>query len=169
MTDFLTNRYRRWFEYEKDSDAKVLVSLKAVTEELQSSERFQKAVDLMAHIVTARSLWLYRLGISKQSAELFPQHVALADLPARINEMEVAWSAYLNGLKDEELTRVFDYQSYEGPRFRSSVEDILTQLFGHSWYHRGQVAMLLRSIGAEPAVTDFIFWTREPVAERSGP
>jgi uncharacterized damage-inducible protein DinB len=56
------------------------------------------------------------------------------------------------------------YQSYEGPRFRSTIEDILTRLFGHSWYHRGQIAMLLRSIGAEPAVTDFVFWAREPVA-----
>jgi uncharacterized damage-inducible protein DinB len=45
---------------------------------------------------------------------------------------------------------------------RNSIEDILTQLFGHSCYHRGQIAQLLRSIGAEPAVTDFVFWTREP-------
>jgi len=36
-------------------------------------------------------------------------------------------------------------------------------LFGHSWYHRGQIAMLLRSIGAEPAVTDIVFWARQPV------
>ena len=57
----LADQYRRWFEYEKDSDAKVLASLKAVAEELQSSEGFQRAVDLMAHIVAARSMWLYLL------------------------------------------------------------------------------------------------------------
>ncbi|MFL6198680.1 MAG: DinB family protein [Thermoanaerobaculia bacterium] len=38
---------------------------------------------------------------------------------------------------------------------------ILTQLFGHSWYHRGQIAQLVRALGAEPAVTDFVFWSRE--------
>jgi len=43
------------------------------------------------------------------------------------------------------------------------VEDILAQLFGHSWYHRGQIALLVRSIGAEPAATDFVYWTREAI------
>jgi uncharacterized damage-inducible protein DinB len=43
------------------------------------------------------------------------------------------------------------------------VEDILTQLFGHSSYHRGQVALLIRDLGGEPAVTDYVFWVREPV------
>ena len=80
--------------------------------------------------------------------------------------MQAAWSAYLGRLTDADLTRVFEYQSYEGGRFRNSVEDILTQLFGHSWYHRGQIAQLLRSLGAEPAVTDFVFWAREPVPAR---
>ncbi len=65
---------------------------------------------------------------------------------------------------NNELARVFEYQSYEGPRFRNTIEEILTQLFGHSWYHRGQIAQLIRSVGAEPAVTDFVFWAREPVS-----
>ena len=33
----------------------------------------------------------------------------------------------------------------------------------HSWYHRGQIATLVRALGAEPAVTDFVFWSRELV------
>ncbi len=41
------------------------------------------------------------------------------------------------------------------------VEDILTQLFGHSWYHRGQIAARVRELGGEPAATDFVFFTRE--------
>jgi uncharacterized damage-inducible protein DinB len=56
-----------------------------------------------------------------------------------------------------------EYQSLDSGRFRNRVEEVLTQLFGHSWYHRGQIAMLVRAAGGEPAVTDFIFWCREPV------
>ena len=59
---------------------------------------------------------------------------------------------------------MFDYRSSEGIGYRNGVEDILTQLFGHSWYHRGQVALLLRAMGCEPAVTDFVFWTRERIS-----
>jgi uncharacterized damage-inducible protein DinB len=77
--------------------------------------------------------------------------------------METQWSEYLSQLDDAALGRVFEYQSYEGLRFRNTIEEILTQLFGHSWYHRGQIAQLVRSLGAEPAVTDFVFWAREPI------
>jgi uncharacterized damage-inducible protein DinB len=159
----MIERYRRWFEYEKDSHAKTLESLDGVSSHLRGSEEFGKALYLMGHIIAGRRMWLFRLGFLKENTELFPGVTDLVDLAAQLSEMESLWSQYLSQLGDTELKRIFEYTSYEGGRFRNSVEDILTQLFGHSWYHRGQIAMLLRSIGAEPAVTDFVFWAREPL------
>ncbi len=160
-------RYRRWFEYEKDSHARVLASLDSVAGDMRSSEAFQKAVSLMAHIVAARRLWLFRLGVAKEApSEFFPRGLSVPDLSTRVEEMQTEWLRYLNGLTEGELARVFEYRSLEGEWFRNSVEDILTQLFGHSWYHRGQIAALIRSIGGEPAATDFVFWTREPISPK---
>lgn len=176
MSNNAADRYRRWFEYERDSDAKVLASLAAVPAELRAREAYQQAVTLMAHIAAARLLWLFRFGAARDVAaefrprtvaDFFPAHISLAHVSARVATMEAAWAEYLAGMTDEDLARVFEYQSLEGARFRNTVEDILTQLFGHSWYHRGQIALLLRSIGAQPAATDFVFWTREPVAEQA--
>jgi uncharacterized damage-inducible protein DinB len=164
MSDSLIARFRRWFDYEKDSHAKTLASLNAVAEELRESQEFRKAVYLLGHIVAARRVWLFRFGVLNNNVELFPRDLSLADISDQMAAMETAWSQYLDQLDDAELARVFEYQSYEGQRFRNTIEEILTQLFGHSWYHRGQIAQLVRSIGAEPAVTDFVFWAREPVA-----
>jgi uncharacterized damage-inducible protein DinB len=158
--------YRRWFDYEKDSHAKVIDSLESVSEDNRSSSSFQKAVELMAHLIAARRMWLYRFGFAKENAELFPRSVLFSTLAGQLAEMEVGWSAYLEKLTETELERVFEYQSYEGSRFRNTVADILTQLFGHSWYHRGQIAALVRALGAEPAVTDFVFWSREQVENK---
>jgi len=158
-------KYRRWFAYEQDSNAKVLASLQAVPDTLRVLPDFQKAVNLMAHLVAARNMWLYRLGHRTQPPDLFPDATPITDLPKLIAAMESAWRSYFENLTDAELERSFDYQSYDGPRFRNTIEDVLTQLYGHSLYHRGQIAMILRSIGAEPAPTDFIYWTREPVSE----
>jgi uncharacterized damage-inducible protein DinB len=155
--------YRRWFEYEKDSHAKTLASLNAVPEHLRESKEFGKAVYLMGHIIAARRMWLFRLGVAGDKAELFPAETTLEELQALLSEMETKWADYLLQLNDAELVRVFEYQSYEGPRFRNTIEEILTQLFGHSWYHRGQIAQLVRLLGAEPAVTDFVFWSRQAV------
>ena len=163
MSKNLSDRYRRWFDYEKDSHAQTIASLHAVPSELRDGEAFRKAVYLMGHIIAARRMWLFRLGVAELPAELFPANVTLEQVTAEISEMEKVWRDYLLRIDDAELERVVEYQSYEGPHFRNSIEEILTQLFGHSWYHRGQIAQLIRSIGAEPAVTDFIFWAREPV------
>jgi uncharacterized damage-inducible protein DinB len=122
------DEYRRWFEYE-----------------LGSSPAFQKAVDLMAHLIAARLLWLYRFGVATEP-------------PHRLSAMESAWSAYFAPLDATEVARVFDYRSLEGEWFRNTIGDILTQLVG-------QIAALVRSLGCDPAVTDFVFWTREPIPE----
>jgi uncharacterized damage-inducible protein DinB len=160
-----TEKYSRWFEYEQDSNAKVLASLQAVAQPLRANPQFQKAVDLMSHLVAARNMWLYRLGQGTRPADLFPENTPITDLPSLIEEMEAAWSSYFSTLSDDKIAQPFEYQSYDGPRFRNTIEDVLTQLYGHSLYHRGQIAMILRSIGAEPAPTDFIYWTREPLSE----
>ncbi len=44
MSDNVINRYRRWFEYEKDSHAKTLASLNAVPVDQRQTEAFRKAV-----------------------------------------------------------------------------------------------------------------------------
>jgi uncharacterized damage-inducible protein DinB len=169
MGSSVPDRYRRWFEYERDSHAKVLSSLGEVPEDLRTTEGFRKAVELLGHLVAARRLWLYRIGAASEgpkASEFFPENLALGDLQTRVEAVQECWSAYLRELTETELARVFEYQSLEGAWYRNTVEDILTQLFGHSWYHRGQIALLLRSIGAQPAVTDLVFWTREPIDER---
>ena len=165
----MSERYRRWFEYEKDSHAKILAALEAVPEAQRGAEGYEKAVSLMAHLVLARWLWLFRLGagpaeeVPTSAAGFFPRNVPAGELRSRVAAMEAAWESYLDRLDEAEVSRVVEYRSLEGPGFRNPVEDVLTQLFGHSWYHRGQIAQILRSIGAEPPATDFIFWAREAI------
>jgi uncharacterized damage-inducible protein DinB len=162
----MADRYRRWFAYEKDAHEKALASLHTVPAERRADPAFGKAASLLGHIVAARQLWLFRFGIRAKGpstvAELFPV-VPLETLAQSLAEMHEEWSDYLRDLDDEELSRVFEYRALEGARFRNRIEDLLTQLFGHSWYHRGQVASLVRSLGGEPAATDYVFWVREPV------
>lgn len=168
----MTNResYRRWFNYEMDVHQKTIASLEAVSNDLRSLPAYQKAVDLFAHIISARRMWLFRFGIAREPVtDIFPQNVDVTSLATLAAEMHAVWGNYLEGLNDAELGRVFEYRALDGQAFRNTVEDILTQLFGHSWYHRGQIAQLIRSIGAEPAVTDFVYWCREAIADSTIP
>jgi len=169
MSRDVADRYRRWFDYEKDAHATVMASLAAVAEPLRDRAEYRKAVSLLAHIVAARKLWLCRMGASADwPDEFFPEGLSLTEVAARLERMHAAWTQFLEGLDDAALARVFEYQSTEGDWYRGAVEDILAQMFGHSSYHRGQIALLLRTIGATPAVTDFLFWTRERIPAPSG-
>ncbi len=158
------DRYRRWFEYETDAHAKVLASFDTVPPERRDSPEFRRAVGLLAHVVAARRNWLARFGrIPAPTGPLFP---ADSDVPGLTTEWRVVqglWADYFSSVDDQELDREFEYQSLDAGRFRNRVEDVLAQLFGHSSYHRGQIAMLIRTAGGQPAITDLIYWCREAV------
>lgn len=156
--------FRRLFAYERDSHAKVLAALQAVPAERRGEPDFGTAVDLFAHLVAARRLWLTRLGVAPAaSGGLEPKGTPLAELPTRLAEMESLWERYLAGLDDDAVARRLEYQSLDAGRFENTLGEVLTQLHGHSLYHRGQIALRLRALGVTPPTTDFIFWARKPL------
>jgi uncharacterized damage-inducible protein DinB len=166
MTTSLTERFRLWFAYEKDAHHKTLLSLQTVPVEQKSSPSFAKALTLFAHIMLARKMWLYRFGVLSEGIDdFFPQGLAVETVATLAEEVHKIWDGYLEKLDDKELERIFAYKSLDNGRFRNSIEEILTQLFGHSWYHRGQIAQLVKSLGGTPAVTDFVYWSREQIAD----
>jgi len=162
-------RFRHWYQHEKEVHAKVLASLETVPRDRRSESSYGKALDLFAHMLAARRMWLFRMGRTDGGAtreeEIFPTGATLAELHTEDAEVATLWTDYLESLDHDEVGRVFTYTAFEGDRFTNTVEDILTQLHGHSWYHRGQIASLVRSLGGEPAVTDYVYWTRRPVAD----
>ena len=68
----------------------------------------------------------------------------------------------------ERFRHWYEYLTYtggDGKRYRWRLLDLLTQVFGHAWYHRGQIAMLVNDLGGEAVDTDFIFWNRPTLIE----
>jgi uncharacterized damage-inducible protein DinB len=170
MSRELAGRFARWLAYERDAHAQVLRSLESVPAGQRSRPEFAKAINILAHVAAARRLWLVRLGVLPgPQGTIAPEKLTLAEAAGLLQDVHGTWDEYLARLTDEELNREVEYQSLDAGRFRSRVEDILAQLFGHSWYHRGQIAMLVRAAGGEPAVTDFIYWCREGVPPSGRP
>ena len=156
----LPDRFRHWYDYERDCNAKSLTMLGSVPAERRGTPEFRKAVGRMAHLAAARRRWLHRLGHWPEAPELFPNDVPLDDLPALVSATEAAWTQYLHGLDDAELARELEWQLPNGQRYRWNVVGILTQVFGHAWYHRGQIAQLVAALGGQAVDTDYIFWSK---------
>jgi uncharacterized damage-inducible protein DinB len=154
------DRFRRWYDYERDCNAKSLEMLASVPADRRSAPEFQKAVGRMAHLIAARRRWLYRLGHWPEAPALFPQSTTLDELLTLLAPTEAAWVSYLSKLDDTELAREFEYRTDDGRTFRWNVEGVLTQVFGHAWYHRGQIAQLVALLGGKAVDTDYIFWSK---------
>jgi uncharacterized damage-inducible protein DinB len=59
------------------------------------------------------------------------------------------------------LEQSIGYKNSKSEPWTSLVRDILTHVFMHSAYHRGQIAADMRQAGQVPAYTDFIHGVRQ--------
>lgn len=159
------DQFRHWYEYEKDCNAKVLGMLRSVPEPRRGEAAFARAVEKAAHLIAARHNWLSRLGVIAEAPVGFAPPWGFADLPGKWAETEARWTAYLATLDEAGLERQFEWTGVDGKRRRWRLLDLLTQVFGHAWYHRGQIAMLVKDLGGTPVDTDFIFWEKPTVLE----
>jgi uncharacterized damage-inducible protein DinB len=79
--------------------------------------------------------------------------------------MRTQWETYLRALPAGAFDENIEYRNTKGEEWSSRVEDILTHVLMHSAYHRGQIALEMRTAGAEPASTDFIHAVRQGFME----
>ncbi len=164
MSSVLVDRFARWFEHECLAFDKVVESLDTVPVGCRDGADYVRALSILAHVIAARRMWLQRLGIVPASdRSLFPTDATLDEIIADWVDIRHHWSAYFSTRTDDALAQTFEYTSLDAGRFRNQIEDILAQLNGHAWYHRGQIAMLIRATGGTPAITDFIYYCREKV------
>lgn len=165
----MSDRFRHWYEHERDCNAKTLAMLESVPAERRSSPDFQRAIELMAHMVAARRMWLFRLGHGPQPPGGWsPQGGSFADLSGMISAIEALWVKYLQGLTDADLALELEWPVSDGSRWRWPVEKILTQVSCHAWYHRGQIVALVGAVGGKTMSTDLIFWDRPAHLEPAG-
>ncbi len=157
--------FQRLMQYELWANARVNASLKSAQAALEhggaSSEApaLIRAAEIWSHVQCARAIWLHRVGAGDPVPELFPRW----SLDRAISEcaaMDDAWPKYLTSLDEPDLNRIVTYRTTEGAAKTTALTDILTHVFNHSTYHRGQIARLVTDSGGERAATDFVLFAR---------
>jgi uncharacterized damage-inducible protein DinB len=135
------------------ADKRVLDSLRAMT------HVDQRALDLYAHVLGTEEVWLSRIVQRTPREKIWPD-LTLARAAELAAQNASALRALLESLSPDELQRKVAYSNSAGVAFESTVEDMLLQVVLHGCYHRGQVALVVRGAGAEPAPTDYIAFIR---------
>ena len=120
---------------------------------LKKRQRASRAVDILAHTVAVSQLWLSRATGTPRPSSMWPRWTLIAT-EAQLHSCFAGWKNCLNA---GHPGRSFDYVNSKGEPCSNTPEEVIVEIISHSAHHRGQVALLLRQNGSEPAVsTDFI-------------
>src|SRR6476646_110371 len=158
----MSGHLRKLIAHLKWADAAALEALR------RSSGADTRALTIYSHVLGAEAVWLARLAGRPSDVAVWP--ILPLEQAASLAERNAAeLDALLVSLRPDALGREIDYRTSDGRAFRSSIEDILLHVALHGSYHRGQIALLIRGGGGEPASTDYIAFIRGAPAARTVP
>jgi len=113
----------------------------------------------MVHMLSAEWGWLDRCGGQKRGVALVPaDYPTVASLMDRYREVEAYVREFLSKLNDEDLGRIVEFSFGSGPKYAMPVGELMHHAAIHGVHHRGQVALLLRSLGYTPGNFDILFY-----------
>jgi uncharacterized damage-inducible protein DinB len=157
------------YDFNAWADRRTLDSCEPLTEsqfvqDLGSS--FPSVRDTLVHLMLVEWVWLERWH--NRAPDKYPAAAEFTNLDAvrsRWLEIERDLLAYVAALKPDDLQRVVHHKTMAGAPQAQPLWQMLQHLVNHGTYHRGQIATMLRQLGAKPVGTDLIFFYRERAAK----
>ena len=131
-------------------DALQAVAPEQLTRDLGSS--FKSIHETLEHTYSAEWAWHSRwLGTSPTALLPADQFPDLGAVRGAWTELEAKLRAFVDGLGENGIERVFEYKLLSGQAGATPFLQMLQHVVNHASYHRGQVTTMLRQLGAAPA------------------
>ncbi len=148
------------YEYNRWANAMVLESVSVLTNDQFTRDlvgSYRSVRDALVHIMSAEWIWLMRWKGTSPQAMLDPAGFFRLDpVRAKWSQIEREQAEFVKGVTDESLDRVVAYVNTQGETWKYPLAHMMQHLVNHSSYHRGQVSLMMRQLGAEPVPTDFL-------------
>jgi uncharacterized damage-inducible protein DinB len=115
----------------------------------------------LVHVMSAEWGWIDRCGGTPRGPKLNPEDYPTAQsLIAQWTKVEGYVRDFLSGLSDADLSRNITHP-FGGPDQSIQMAHVLQHIIVHGSHHRGQVALLLRTLGSPAENFDVIFYYSE--------
>jgi uncharacterized damage-inducible protein DinB len=154
------------YEYDRWANNRVLQAVSALSAEQFTRDlggSYRSVRDTLVHIIGGEWIWLaYWKEPSPSPAfltdlrtrrgalfepEAFPNFVAVQLKWAEVEEEQ---TEFVNRITTESLETMLPFR-----KTQVRLAHLMQHVANHSTYHRGQVALMMRQLGAEPVATDF--------------
>lgn len=154
------------YEYDRWATARVFAAAASLTNEQFTKNlggSFPSVRATLLHILAGEWTWLtYWKGPNEKPdflAELRTQretifnesgYANLDAVRAKWQEIEKEQIEFVTGLTEEQLQKLVPARNTQ-----IALVHLMQHLANHSTYHRGQISLMMRQVGAEPVATDF--------------
>jgi uncharacterized damage-inducible protein DinB len=113
----------------------------------------------LVHVLSAEWGWLDRCGGPPRGPKLDPaNYPTFESLVSAWNTIEQSMRTFLSGLHDEDLAREIEFSFNPAEKHSKPIGRLLHHGAVHGIHHRGQVALLLRTLGRAPGNFDLLFF-----------
>lgn len=113
----------------------------------------------MVHMLSAEWGWLERCGGAARGPALNGQdYPTVTSLFDRWRHVEARVREFLSTLQQDDLERVIEFSLGGGSRQSMALGQLLHHAAIHGVHHRGQVALLLRTLGHVPGNFDILLY-----------
>ena len=157
--------FRELYGYNRWANARSLQAASAVspadfTKEVGGS--FASLRGTLAHVYGAEWIWLERWrGNSPRSLPFSLDFPDVETIRTRWKYVAREQREFLDTLDPARLAEIISYVNLKGETFAYPLRRMLQHVVNHSSYHRGQIATLLRQLGATPLSTDLLLYDDE--------
>lgn len=118
----------------------------------------------LLHLIDVQQSWLAWWDGSLSAEEAYRLTLDPADFPdlaalqAAWEKVERATGAFVTGLNDEDVTRVYTQALPNGTDFRMPLWQMMLHVANHGTQHRSEVAAMLTGFGHSPGNLDLLFY-----------
>jgi uncharacterized damage-inducible protein DinB len=160
-----TKDLERLYDYGYWANRKLFTVLSQLT-----PEQFTRSVagsygsirNTLVHTLSAEWGWLDRCGGPTRGPALKPEdYPTVESLVKTWSTVEAHVRGFLSNLKDEDLARTVEFTNPRGEKRSMELGLLMQHAANHGVHHRGQAALMLRSIGCTPGNFDMLFYDAE--------
>ncbi len=145
--------YNRW------ANARLLAAASLLSSELLVKDlgtSYRSVFGTLRHIAWGEWLWLARWQERAATDQSPLDCEDLTTLHSRWSDIQREQTQFIAHLVPAAFKRLISYENPVGTRWTYSLQHMLQHVVNHSTYHRGQVASMLRQVGATAPATDFL-------------
>ena len=134
---------------------------KQLTEILSSFTSIQKTI---LHMWDAESIWWQRMKLHERFVRPSDNFKGTTrDVVNGLMSQSKLWEGWVDNVSEAMLEHVFEFRNQKKEQIKMPIWQMLTHVFNHGTYHRGQLVNMLRQVGVEKIIpqTDFSAWVRK--------